>query len=569
MKSREEEYIEMFRAEAHENYEDLNRLFTELENDLNNQSIVDSIFRITHTLKGNAMGLGLERIAELGHVLEDVFGAVKNKQLVLDATLFNYLYKANDKLGALIAAIGTDEKVSYKGIATKIKVALRKLKEAEQKVQEPAKEEIQQEEKEPKVEVVAKEPEESVVETSGISFSDYINVSVEKLDNLLNITGELIVEKDSLISRASEGGLSVDYSRLHRIISDLQYGIMGVRLVPLGFMFNKFQRVVRDVAVLESKEIELSLEGTEIEIDRNILKIISDSLVHLIRNSISHGIESAEERQQSGKPSKGNVKLSASNEKESVIIKVIDDGKGINSEVIAEKAVSKGLITREEVEKLSVNEQLELIFLPGFSNAETITEVSGRGVGMDVVKRAVESIGGSVQIDTTVGEGTEMQLVLPVSLALKAALLFEVGANSYAIPLTYIESVIAIKKDQLRKLNDGVIYNHMGQTIFLTFLNDTFYPQSQQSANEHLKKIDENEKLNVIIISYENKMIGFVVDNLLQQKEIVEKILSPPLDNISLFSGASILGDGSVCLVINVPGILKESLTEKTKKNDT
>lgn len=579
MSNREQEYLEMFRGEAHENQEELNRLLTELENDLQNQQIIDSVFRITHTLKGNAMGLGLKPIAELSHVMEDIFGAIKNGSFALEADLFNNLFKANDKLGDLIIALKSGEKVSYKGISTKLKVALRKALESNSKQDtapsestetknntDTEKEEVSKETL-PPVNLEVEEPENSQFNTR-ISFSDYVNVSVEKLDALLDIVGELIIEKDSLIAQSTNlESNTLSFSRLHRITSDLQYGIMGVRLVPVGFMFNKFQRIIRDVATLESKEVELQLDGTEIEIDRNILKILSDSLVHLVRNAVSHGIESSDERIKAGKPEKGCVRLSATNEKETVIITVSDDGKGMNHNAIGRKAVQKGLTTEEELDRLSEYDKLNMIFHPGFSNAETITEVSGRGVGMDVVKRAVESIGGRIQLETEVGKGSSIQLLLPSSLSLKGALLLEVSNNKYAVPLSFTESVVAILKNELRSMNNGMIYNYMGKSIYLKHLADVFYPKEAISIQERLDKINDDEKLNVLIVSYENALVGFVVDRLLQQKEIVEKTLAPPLDEITLFSGASILGDGNVCLVLNVPGIIKESLMDKTLKN--
>ena len=568
MTDREKEYLEMFRAEAHENHEDLNRLLAELENNFENKNCIDSIFRIVHTLKGNAMGLGIKPIAELGHVMEDVFGGVKNRTIELNTELFNSLFKANDKLGDLIVALKTGENVRYKGIATKLKVVLRRSMESIDKVEvnKVVVEKVIDEVPSSSASLESKESvtisDELTLEpafeealASKVVFSDHVNVPVKKLDELLNIVGELMIEKDSLNEQLSSTDNSIDFTRLHRITADLQYGIMGTRLIPIGFMFNKFQRIIRDVATIEKKDVELQLEGTEIEIDRNILKVLSDSLVHLIRNAVSHGIEDKEERIQSQKTKLGNVTLKAFNEKEVVVIQVIDDGKGIDHHSIVRKAIAKQMITPQQGERMVKEEILQLIFEPGFSNADVITEVSGRGVGMDVVKRAVESVGGNVAVETTLGKGTQITLEVPSSLALKGALLFEVENFKYAIPLSYTEAVLSIKRSDLLVVNDRLLFNYMNKSINILFMCDVF----NNVSNEAIKNCSLKDQLNVIIVSYQNYKVGLVVDRLLQQKEIIEKSLSSPLDNLVLFSGATILGDGNVCLVLNTPGVIKKS----------
>ena len=335
---KENEYKEIFLAEALDNYEELNRLFTELEKDPASMKAVDAIFRITHTLKGNAMGMGFEGIAGISHVLEDVFSEAKSGSIVLDQQLFDILFKTNDKLGELIHALHTNEEVKYKGIKTKLEVFLRNIKNTSAGKRDDTKVEAGKE----SVEVLSLETNESTTvedlsedSQHKISFSDLVQIPVRKLDSLLNLVGELIIERDSLIARGMENGnSSSEYARLQRITSDLQYGVMDVRLVQVGFLFNKFHRVLRDAASIEDKKANLILEGTEIEIDRNILKIMSDSLVHLIRNSVGHGIEKPAARRLAGKEEIGKVYLKARNEKDTVIIEISDDGHGIDAESI-------------------------------------------------------------------------------------------------------------------------------------------------------------------------------------------------------------------------------------------
>ena len=592
--NKESEYKEMFLAEAQENYEELNKLFTSLEKNVNDKKAIDAIFRITHTLKGNAMGMGFEAIAELSHVLEDAFSEAKNGTLVLEAHLFDILYKVNDKLGELIHSISTNEEVKYKGIKTKLEVFLRNVKKSagtenirpvtdEKIIAEPDTAVVVAEEKqenESGKENEEKNEDESETENESgdedddnqpkVTFSDLVQIPVRKLDSLMNLVGELIIERDSLIAHGLEkGGSTSEYARLQRITSDLQYGVMDVRLVQVGFLFNKFHRVLRDAANLEDKKANLILEGTEIEIDRNILKIMSDSLIHLIRNSIGHGIEKPEVRRLAGKNETGSVHLKARNEKDTVIIEISDDGHGIDTKSIKQKAIQKGIITAELAGTLTEEDILQIIFEPGFSNAEKITEVSGRGVGMDVVKRATESIGGKISLKTELGKGSTITLALPSSMAVTGALLFELNQQEYAIPLTYTEAVISLKKNDLHKVSSGIIANYLGKTISVIFLRDLFAMNSfsglyeENALHRSYSNCPPDVKLEVMVVSYNNKYFGLVVDKLLQQKEIVEKTLSRPIDTLELFSGATILGNGSVCLVLDIAAIANTCFKEK------
>lgn len=614
MSSKENEYEEMFLAEALDNYEELNQLFTDLEKDTSNKRAIDAIFRITHTLKGNAMGMGFEEIADLGHVMEDIFSEVKQGNLVLDSSLFDSLFKANDKLGELIQALKTKEPVKYKGIRTKLKVILNKVRE-EKAAESPAPEipahpveetEVPEENKnteavveeqietahqnnveteienkegsdsvtEEEVDKVEAEAEETDESQPKIAFSDLVQIPVRKLDALMNLVGELIIERDSLVANALLNGQNTNkFTRLQRITSDLQYGVMDVRLVQVGFMFKKFSRVIRDVAAIENKKVNLDLKGTEIEIDRNVLKIMSDSLVHLVRNAVSHGIELASERKKTGKPESGKITLNARNEKDTVIIEVSDDGAGIDPEIIKRKVVEKGLATVEYMNSLSEQDIIMFIFEPGFSKNDQITEVSGRGVGMDVVKRATESIGGKIEVHSEVGKGSTVSMFLPSSMAVKGALLFDLEDQEYAVPLTYTEAVVSLKKNEIHKVGSALMSKYLDKTISVVFLKDLMYLSSLDEVrregilHETFDTIEEGQKLHVLVVSHGNKRLGIVVDKLLQQKEIVEKTLSSPLHNIDLISGATILGNGNVCLVLDVAQIInvlfKEKMTQK------
>lgn len=578
--AKEDEYKELFLAEAKEGHTALDQWLTELEKNPNHQGAVDAIFRITHTLKGNAMGLGYNAIAELSHVLEDLFNLIRNEQLPLDANLFQTLFRANDVLGQLLDALKTGETVRYKGILTKLKVILRRNAETTPPETSTPTTSQETERATSNLDVVReavvptateiKDALEPIMPTTKVALSDMVQVPVRKLDELMNIVGELIIEKDTLLARSRERGDNhYELARLHRLTSDLQYSVMDVRLVQVGFLFNKFHRVLRDAAVVENKKVDLVLQGTESEIDRNVLKTISDSLVHLVRNAVSHGIEAPEERLKNGKSEQGTVLLRARNEKDTVYIEVADDGYGINVEKIRQKAVDQGLLPAAYAHQATREEVLFCLFEPGFSNAEVVTELSGRGVGLDVVRLAVESIGGNISIESTLGIGSTFTLALPSSMAVKSALLFEVEDQEYAIALTYTEAVVALPKTAVHRVNGRLLARYQERTVSLVFLRDLFGMASMQDIDQpnallqRFETLENTQQLSVILVRYQNRTVGLVADKLLQQKEIVEKKLLPPIHNIDLFSGATVLGTGNVCLVLDVVQLLTHLFKDK------
>jgi len=566
MKSKEDEYRQLFLSEALENFEELNKLFIDLEKDQKNKKAIANIFRIIHTLKGNAMGMGYDKIAELAHVMEDVFGAIKEEEIVLERELMDSLFRANDKLGGLINSLNTGEKVSYLGIKTKLSIYLKNERNAKGEEEDSVVESTEDEDIEHPQEVSPTEQEDEEEKTekeTSIAFAEIVQIPVKKMDELLNLVGELVIERDRLISFFGENSNStLEFEGLKRISANLHYGIMNARMVQMGFLFNKFHRVLRDAAVAEKKEVQLNLKGTEVEIDRNILKIISDSLVHIVRNAVSHGIEDTEARKKTSKPSLATVTLEANLEKDNVLLSVSDDGKGIDANIIRKKVIEKKLVSSDAAHQMSDKEIIRYIFEPGFSSAEKVTEISGRGVGMDVVKRSVESIGGQVLIDTEIGSGTSIHLILPSSLALKGALLFAVAEQEYAIPLTYIDSVSYVRKKEIHNLSNNLMVNYQDTSVSLVFLEDIFSVDStldfahQRTFEEQMQNIGDEDVLNVIMAKHSGRKIGLVVDKLLRQKEIIEKKLPKPLDSSTLLSGSTILGSGSVCPELDIASIM-------------
>jgi two-component system chemotaxis sensor kinase CheA len=372
----------------------------------------------------------------------------------------------------------------------------------------------------------------------------------------MGLVGELVIERDRLAACLSEVTGRNDLARLNRISSDLQYSVMDVRLVQIGFLFNKFHRIVRDAASIEGKKVDLVLSGTETEIDRNILKTIGDSLIHLVRNCVAHGVEKEDERIELGKPATGTIKMEARAESDSVVLEITDDGKGLDIDRIKEKALETGVLSPELAPLTSNEEIMQFIFQPGFSSSENINELSGRGVGMDVVRKAIDSVGGQIEIDSQTNAGTTFRLILPNSMAVKSSLLLESGGVEVAIPLLYTEAVVSVREDEIFYVTDRKVISYLDQTIPLVDLANLLFPEK----NSVIKSV----KNQVVVVNHSGNLTGYLVDRLIQQKEIVEKPLQAPLTSVRSIGGVTIMGNGNVCLVLNIPELTKMKLSTKT-----
>jgi two-component system chemotaxis sensor kinase CheA len=327
---------------------------------------------------------------------------------------------------------------------------------------------------------------------------------------------------------------------------------MDARLVNIGSLFNKFPRIVRDIAAAERKEVDLELEGVDIQIDRNILQIITDSLLHLVRNAVTHGLELPDVRERKGKPRIGHLRLSAQSDRENVLVELSDDGNGMDFKRIKRTAIERQLVSVEAANGLTDTEMLSFLFEPGFSTAREVTEFSGRGVGLDVVKNAIDSIGGRLMVDSAKGKGTTFTMLLPTSIAVKGALLFEVDGIFYAIPLIHTEQVVALDKDEIHEVGDVMIADLKGETITVVYLHELL------NAEEATMRLGDKTRLkgqvqNIVVVSYNNRKLGLIVDKLYRQQDIVVKQLNKPLDRIDLYGGVTLLGTGKVCLVLDVP----------------
>ncbi len=421
-----------------------------------------------------------------------------------------------------------------------------KIKEVIEKIGEVKKVEVS--ETTAKSEKEEKKP--SIVSTKNVLRNvQTVRVSIDKLDSLMNLVGELVIGKSRLFQIGSKYDieeLREALSNINRLTTNLQDIVTQMRMVEVGFIFNRFPRMVRDLAKKEGKKVNFIIEGKDIELDRTVLDEIGDPLVHLLRNSIDHGIETPEERIKAGKSEVGTLKLIAKREKNHVKIIVEDDGRGIDPDKIRKKAVEKGIITEEEANKISDEEALSLIFAPGLSTAEKVTDVSGRGVGMDVVKSKITSLGGVVEIKSKVREGTRVTLTLPLTLAIIQALLIKVRQEIYAIPLSNVLEILNVKREEIKTVKGNKVINLRGKILPIIEL-------------DRLLGISENgnkEKYPVVVVDKENQPIGLGVDGLIGQQEIVIKTFDNILKGVKGFAGATILGDGRVVLILDIASLL-------------
>jgi two-component system chemotaxis sensor kinase CheA len=379
-----------------------------------------------------------------------------------------------------------------------------------------------------------------------------VRVKFDQLDKLMNLVGELVINKIALLQVTADNhtgdGLKRITENIDRLTADLQDLVMQVRMVPVSQVFDRFPRLVRDLSLKEKKKIELIMEGREIEVDRSVLDEIGEPLIHLLRNSVDHGIELPEERQATGKNESGQIVLSAQRNGNQVIIEIYDDGSGIDPEKIKISAAKKGVATQAELDKMTKEQIINLIFLPGFSTAKEITETSGRGVGMDVVKTKIAALGGTVHIDSQVAKGTRTTIKLPITLAIIQAILVTDSKETFAIPTSQVSEIVRVKKCNVQKL---------GRTEAIV-VRDHVIPMMHLHKLLHLPDSDEEElELLIIYLGDENTKMALAVDSVLRQQDILVKSLNNALSGIKGVSGATILGDGQVVLVLDVGQLVR------------
>jgi len=526
------QFKELFIEEAREHLQELNQALLQLEKEPSNVEPLNEIFRLAHTIKGMAATMGYEDMACLSHAMEDLLDELRQGKLEVRTELFDLLFGCLDALGAMLEDIVAEResRMDVEGIVARLEAY-----RAPGKPSAAPKEAV---------------PAETAPRPTP-TLPQWVRINVRHLDSLMTLVEELVINRSWLTRIQAQYDIPVLKEALEqhgRILADLRDTVLNARMVPVAQVFDRFPRMVRDLLRREGKEAELVIEGREIELDRAILEQISDPLVHLLRNAVGHGIEPPEEREGVGKPRVGTIRLAAWRERDQVIIEVSDDGRGMDPEKIVKTAVSRGLITLEEAEGISNEDALMLICHPQFSMTAEVTRVSGRGVGMDVVRRTVESLRGSLEIISTPVMGSTFRLRLPLTLAIIKALLVQVGSETYAIPSSYIERTVAVEPHQIKP-----VQRH--QVILL----DEAIPLLR--LGELLQVPDGSGRFHyAVVVGRNHQRVGLAVDSLLGQEEIVIKSLPGFLGKIKGLAGAAILGGGEVVLILDVPNLVPVSM---------
>ncbi|QAB14935.1 chemotaxis protein CheA [Hydrogenovibrio thermophilus] len=413
---------------------------------------------------------------------------------------------------------------------------------------------------EPVVEAPKPKPQPKAAESGGDKGSakaaanteSTVRVDTRRLDEIMNLVGELVLVRNRLLtlrsSQDSEEDLSNAVGNLDHVTTDLQASVMKTRMQPVKKVFGRFPRVVRDLARKLGKEIDLELKGEETDLDKNLVEALADPLVHLVRNSVDHGIEMPDVREQANKPRKGTVILAAEQEGDHILLSITDDGKGMDPEVLRRKAVEKGMMDEVTANQLDDKSAFELIMSAGFSTADQISDISGRGVGMDVVKNMITKLNGSIDIHSVLGEGTQISIRVPLTLAILPTLMVSFDDDSYAIPLTSVQEIFDYDASQVNRIDGQVMVRLRDKSVPLMFLSEWLAPES-------IKENYEGDK--VIIVSIGNQRAGLVVDQVNGQEEVVIKPLGVMMKHLEGYAGATITGNGNIALILDLPGVIQ------------
>jgi two-component system chemotaxis sensor kinase CheA len=562
-----------FLDEAAQAIAETEQCFLNLESSSDQTENLNKIFRLAHNLKGSSKAVGFSQFGEFTHEFESFILKIKNKQLPTNKTIVSLLLEGNDFLLEMIGKLreNLDQIFEFHHLLEKIKNSqinqpiethvTQNVETQEAEAQETVKSEVILElNQEDKFDGLSSQ-KVSKPRSSQINQDESIRVSILKLEKLVNFVGEMVILQSVLKEMANQAGLSSLLKTVHeleKVGKEIQEISMGLRLVPIKPVFQKMSRIVRDTALALDKDVELVLRGEETELDKTILEKINDPLTHLVRNAVDHGVESKEKRAVSGKPEKGTIQLSAFNRSGRLIIEVIDDGGGLNPEILTQKAIQKGIL--KVGTKLTPKEAFNLVFAPGFSTKEVVTDVSGRGVGMDVVKTNIQDLGGEVLIESQLGAGTTFQISLPLTLAIMDAMTVSYSGHKFIIPLSHVHETVPTKDHPVQSTHTmGEILLLRGENLKLVRLGDLFGIKSD-------KPID---KMITMVIRSGTQPFALLVDDIIGQGQVVTKELSPELRGILGVSGSTILGDGKPALILEPPEFLKRRINNMYSPSKT
>jgi two-component system chemotaxis sensor kinase CheA len=561
----DQETIREFLVESHENLSRLDQKLVELEKHPHDADLLSSIFRTIHTIKGACGFLAFSALEAITHQAETLLSQLRDGQRELTPALVSLILETVDATRQVLAAIertGKEGTENFADLTDRLRmaallkggvenhagqghrsgnVAVALPEAAAEKVPAEAHEDGQ--------------PEKDVARPSAAVDAN-IRVGVGLLDKLMDLVGELVLTRNQILQfniEREDPALNATSQRLNLITTELQEGVMKTRMQPIGVVWNKLPRVVRDMATTLGKQIQLQMDGAETELDRTIIEAIKDPLMHLIRNSCDHGIELPEARSRAGKSPQGILTLRAYHEGGQVNIEIGDDGAGIDVARVKQKAIENGLLRQDQAEKLNDREALGLIFQPGFSTAKTVTNFSGRGVGMDVVKSHIEKIGGVVDIFSRPGEGATVKIRIPLTLAIIPGLVITSGGERFVIPQVSLLELIRLESEQSGKHIEYVhgtpVYRRRGSLLPIAYLNRIL----------GLKASEQDDAVSMVVLQAEDRQFGLVVDGINDTQEIVVKPLGKQLKGLTLYAGATIMGDGRVALILDVLGIGQRS----------
>lgn len=598
-----DEVISEFVVESYENLDQLDRDLLALEDNPDDRDVLASVFRTVHTVKGTCGFLGFGKLEAIAHVGENLLSKLRDGVLRLTPEMADALLALSDAIRAILEEIehtGAEGDGDYSDLVA----TLARLKDDEAAAAPPAPSAAEEAPPAPAAptagrlgeiliaEAVATEEQVSeavsrqilgddrklgqiLVEETGLpatsvasalerqneargsSVADStVRVDVGLLDNLMTLVGELVLARNQvvqLVSDQEDATLLATSQRLSLITTELQESAMKTRMQPIGNVWSKFPRVVRDLASVCDKTVRVEMEGEETELDKTIIESIKDPLTHLVRNSVDHGIESRDVRVSMGKAPEGRLLLRAFHEGGQVNIEISDDGAGLNTERIRAKAVERGIVSAEEAARLGERDLCQLIFQPGFSTAEAITNVSGRGVGMDVVRTNIERIGGSVDVSTAAGEGTTFRIKIPLTLAIIPALIVTAGPERFAIPQVSLLELVRLDGAEARAAIEHVhgtpVYRLRGNLLPIVHLHEQL----------ELERLKDDDVINIVVLRADDRAFGLVVEGVSDSAEIVVKPLGNHFKGISTFAGATILGDGRVALILDVMGLAQQA----------
>jgi two-component system, chemotaxis family, sensor kinase CheA len=540
------ELLQIFSAESEENLREMEVSFVQLESTPQDEETLQAIFRAAHTIKGNAAGLGFPALAKFAHGVEDVLDGLRTGAMVLTTPLATILLQTVDALRQLVSA-------AVKGADELLPEHLELLEDL--MIEASGGQNSGVAHHESKKERRAGQGRRRADHGTGAR-AQTLRVEIEKLDRMLNLTGEIAVARErlaGLLDETERAKQLEDILEAHRaadrLFLDLQEEVMKIRMVPLGPTFRQFVRTVRDIATAQGKLAYVELAGEDVDVDMNVIEHLRDPLTHIVRNAVDHGIEEPEARKALGKDPRGRLSLQAWHEGGSIVIKVQDDGAGLERAKVIERARAMGYTA--DFDKLNDNELFRLILEPGFSTAPEVTEFSGRGVGMDVVRRNVEALRGVISIESRAGIGTTITIRLPLTLAIIRGFAVGVDEETYIMPLDAVIECIEFPRDGSEEFASRGVINLRGQALPYVRLRDCFRLGGQPTERE-----------NVLVLRYHDQRVGLVVDRLFGENQTVIKPLSRTLGELPGVSGSAILGNGRVALILEVEGLLREALRQ-------